>query len=59
MSKRWNYLTVEVKAGMLGIVKPQDIQDALTRHGALGWELVNLVFAPPINTPMLIFKKEE
>ncbi|WP_455948237.1 DUF4177 domain-containing protein [Lelliottia jeotgali] len=59
MSRRWSYLTVEVKPRMMGIVKPKDIQDELTRHGNLGWELVNLVFAPPLNTALLIFKKED
>jgi hypothetical protein len=59
MSRRWSHLTVEVKPGMMGIVKPKDIQDELTRHGNLGWELVNLVFAPPLNTALLIFKKED
>lgn len=45
------------KAGRLP--RPKDIQDELTRHGNLGWELVNLVFAPPLNTALLIFKKED
>lgn len=59
MSRRWSYLTVEVKPSLMGVVKTKDIQDELTRHGNLGWELVNLVFAPPLNTALLMFKKED
>jgi hypothetical protein len=61
MSRRWSYLTVEVKPNLMGIVKAEQIQDELTKQGQLGWELVNaisLVSAPPFATSVLIFKKE-
>ncbi|MET0890310.1 DUF4177 domain-containing protein [Stenotrophomonas sp. SAM-B] len=61
MSRRWSYLTVEVKPNLMGIVKAEQIQDELTKQGQLGWELVNaisLVSAPPFTTSVLIFKKE-
>jgi len=61
MSKRWSYLTVEVKPTLMGLVSADQIQDELNRHGQLGWELVNaigLVSAPPFTTSVLIFKKE-
>jgi len=61
MSKRWNYLTIEVKPNLMGIVNAEQIQQELTRQGQLGWELVNaisLVSAPPCTTSVLIFKKE-
>ncbi len=61
MSKRWNYLTIEVKPNLMGIVNAEQIQQELTRQGQLGWELVNatsLVSAPPFTTSVLIFKKE-
>jgi len=61
MSKRWRYLTVEVKPNLMGIVKAEQLQEELTQQGQLGWELVNaisLVSAPPFTTAVLIFKKE-
>ena len=61
MSKRWNYLTIEVKPNLMGIVNAEQIQQELTRQGHLGWELVNaisLVSAPPFTTTVLLFKKE-
>lgn len=61
MSRRWSYLTVEVKPNLMGIVKAEQIQDELTKQGQLGWELVNaisLVSAPPFTTSVPIFKKE-
>jgi len=61
MSARWTYLTVEIKPNLMGILQAEQIQDALTRHGQLGWELVNvisLVSATPFTTAVAIFKKE-
>lgn len=57
MSRRWSYLTVEVKPGWTGI-KADDIQAELSRQGQLGWELVNVVFAAPMTAALLFFKKE-
>ena len=61
MSKRWNYLTIEVKPNLMGIVNAEQIQQELTKQGQLGWELVNaisLVSAPPFTTSVLLVKKE-
>lgn len=57
MSKRWSYLTVEVKPSWTGL-KPDEMQAELNRHGQLGWELVNVLQTQPIGVALLIFKKE-
>ncbi|GAB3056409.1 DUF4177 domain-containing protein [Stenotrophomonas tumulicola] len=58
MSKRWNYLSIEIKPGMMGGFKNEEVQAELTRQGQLGWELVNIVFAAPLTPAILVFKKE-
>lgn len=58
MSKRWSYLTVEVKPTLMGGLKTEEIQAELTRQGNLGWELVNLVVPAPLSTALLVFKRE-
>ncbi|WP_374249006.1 DUF4177 domain-containing protein [Thermomonas sp.] len=59
MSQQWKYLVVDVKTGLLGGFKPQDLQEELDKHGRAGWELVNLLHATPtVSSPMLIFKKD-
>lgn len=57
MSKRWSYLTVEVKPSRTGL-KPEDMQTELDRHGQLGWEPVNVLPTRPIGVAVLIFEKE-
>jgi len=57
MSKRWSYLTVEVKPSWPG-VKSDDLQTELNRHGQLGWELVNVLQTQPMGVAVLMFKKE-
>ncbi|WP_083487690.1 DUF4177 domain-containing protein [Pseudoxanthomonas dokdonensis] len=57
MSKRWEYQVIEVKPGMLGGFRADAIQEELTRHGKLGWELVNLV-SHPMQMSLLVFKRE-
>ena len=57
MSKRWSYLTVEVKPSWTGL-KPEDMQTELNRHGQLGWELVNVLQTQPMGVALLLFKKE-
>ena len=60
MSKRWQYLVVEVKTTMMGSFKTDTLRDELDKHGKLGWELVNVVHAyPTLSSPTLIFKKEQ
>ncbi|AWH36293.1 MULTISPECIES: DUF4177 domain-containing protein [Stenotrophomonas] len=59
MSKRWSYLTVEVKTSLMGLQKPEDIQAELNRQGQLGWELVNIIIPAPMRPAMLVFKKEQ
>lgn len=59
MSKRWSYQTIEIKTGLLNNRPSIDeIQQELTRHGNLGWELVNIV-ALPMSPTLLVFKKEQ
>lgn len=57
MSKRWSYLTVELKPSWTGL-KPDEMQAELNRHGQLGWELVNVLQTQPMGAALLIFKKE-
>ncbi|MBD8636320.1 DUF4177 domain-containing protein [Stenotrophomonas sp. 169] len=57
MSKRWTYQTIEIKPGLMGGFKVDEVQTELNRQGQLGWELVNIVFAP-LNPMILVFKKE-
>ncbi|AOA71681.1 MAG: hypothetical protein K0S73_1310 [Stenotrophomonas rhizophila] len=57
MSKRWSYLTVEVKPSWTGL-KPEDLQAELNRQGQLGWELVNVMQGTPMGVALLFFKKE-
>ncbi|UYB51240.1 DUF4177 domain-containing protein [Xanthomonas sp. AM6] len=57
MSTRWNYLTVEVKPTFLGGLNTELIQAELDRHGAQGWELVNVISAAPLLPTLLVFKK--
>ena len=60
MSKKWNYLVIEVKTGLMGGFKHDALQAELDKHGKAGWELVNLVHATPtISSPTLVFKKEQ
>ena len=59
MSKKWNYLVIELKAGLMGGFKLETLQEELDRQGRSGWELVNVVHATPtVSSPTLIFKKE-
>ena len=59
MSKRWNYLVVEVKTSMMGSFKLDELREELDKHGRAGWELVNVVHAmPTVSSPTLVFKKE-
>lgn len=58
MSKRWQYLTVEVKPKTWGGHDATLVQDHLTRQGAMGWELVNAVSAGYMHPLLLLFKKE-
>jgi len=59
MSKRWQYLTVEIKPGFfLSRPNPKAIQEELTRQGNLGWELMNIIVGQPLTPALLVFKKE-
>jgi len=58
MSKRWSYQTIEIKPGLMGGFKVDDMQAELSRQGQLGWELVNIVFPAPLVPAILVFKKE-
>ena len=43
MSKRWTYQVIEVKPGLMGGLKHEELQNELNRQGAQGWELVNII----------------
>ncbi|MBS0228899.1 MAG: DUF4177 domain-containing protein [Proteobacteria bacterium] len=59
MSKKWNYLVIEVKTGLMGGFKHEALQEELDKQGRNGWELVNVIHATPtVSSPTLIFKKE-
>lgn len=60
MSKRWTYLTIEIKRGITwtGTIQREKMQEELNRHGAQGWELVNVVMPTNLTPPVLVFKKE-
>ena len=57
MSTRWHYKVVELKpklfAGSLG----ERAQQELDKLGALGWELVSVVQAGPMDALRLYLKK--
>jgi len=52
------YQTIEVKPGMMGGFKTDNIQAELSRQGQLGWELVNIAFPSALTPAILVFKKE-
>ncbi|PKV12657.1 DUF4177 domain-containing protein [Xanthomonas prunicola] len=58
MSKRWSYLTIELKPSFIGSIKTEDVQAELVKQGNLGWELVNIVMPAPLSATLLVFKKE-
>jgi hypothetical protein len=41
-NERFAYQVVDVKANLLGGMKPQTLQEELNRLGAQGWELVSV-----------------
>ena len=60
MSKRWQYLTIEMPPSMMkGGPHPEKVQTELTKQGNLGWELVNMVHYGSMSPALLIFKKEQ
>ena len=60
MSKRWTYQVVEIKPSFFsGRVNAEAIQMELVRHGASGWELVQVLHSGHgLQPAKLIFKKE-
>ena len=59
MSTRWTYQVIEIKPGFLGRVDANAIQSELNRHGAAGWELVQVVHTGHgLHPAKLFFKKE-
>lgn len=57
MNERWNYLTVEIKPGLMGGFKGEAVQEVLARQGQLGWELVSVMTNGPLTPALAIFKK--
>ena len=58
MSKRWQYLTVEVKPKTWRGFDPNAVQEQLNRQGSLGWELVQATTTSYYFPMLLLFKKE-
>jgi len=54
--KRWEYLTVEVKPGLMGL-RREAIQEELDKAGRNGWELVSLTTLAGAYTALLAFKR--
>jgi hypothetical protein len=57
--RRWSYQTVEVKPSLTGGLKTELIQEELTKHGNLGWELVNVIVPAPLTPVLLVFKRPQ
>jgi len=57
MSNRWQYQVVEVKLGMMGGLKRDDLQEMLARQGQQGWELVQIVSPAPMQPMAAVFKR--
>lgn len=57
--RRWSYLAVEVATSLMGGLKTNLLQEELTRHGNLGWELVNVIVATPVKPVVLVFKRPQ
>lgn len=54
--KRWEYLTVEVKPGFMGL-RRESVQEELDKAGRNGWELVSM-FSPAAGYALLLaFKR--
>ncbi|MGS1079913.1 DUF4177 domain-containing protein [Pseudoxanthomonas beigongshangi] len=58
MSKRWTYQVIEVKPGLMGGLKHEELQSELNRQGAQGWELINIIVPAPMTAVQMVFKKE-
>lgn len=58
MSKRWSYLTIEIKPSFVGGLRTEDIQAELDKQGRLGWELVNIIVPAQLSPAILVLKKE-
>ena len=52
----WSYTVVELKPDLLGRLKPEAVEELLAKHGRIGWELVNVVYAFG-TTGLAFFKK--
>ncbi|WP_028918187.1 DUF4177 domain-containing protein [Pseudoxanthomonas sp. J35] len=59
MSTRWQYHVVEIKPTVLSGFKLQEVQEALSRQGQLGWELVNIITHAPMMPLMAVFKRPD
>lgn len=56
---RWRYLVVEVKAPSVWstVLKTEQLQAELDRHGSQGWELVSTMPAQGTTGVRLLFKR--
>jgi hypothetical protein len=56
---RWSYKVVELKVKLFGGSMTERVQQELDKLGALGWELVSVVQAAPVDSVRLYVKKEQ
>lgn len=59
MSGRWSYKVVELKVKLFGGSMTARVQQELDKLGPLGWELVSVVQASPVDALRLYLKKEQ
>jgi hypothetical protein len=54
--QRWDYKTVDIKPGFLGM-KMDEVQNELDKHGKQGWELVSVAPLAARASLVLFFKR--
>lgn len=59
MSSRWSYKVVELKLKLFAGSLTGPVQQELDKPGPLGWELVSVVQASPVDSVRLYLKKEQ
>jgi len=57
MTIRWSYKIVELKVKLFGGSLTERVQQELDKLGPLGWELVSVVQASPVDTLRMYMKK--
>lgn len=52
------YKVVVLKPSMVGMIRAEDVEEALNKHGALGWELVH-PHQPPMSAACAVPEEAE